>query len=229
MRKIRSLGTFWVAEQTMVHLEAIRTRELETALNFLPPKGRVLEIGAGSGWQARLLSGRGYEVSAIDVPTSGYRENRVWEVVEYDGRIIPFADKTFDILFSSNVLEHIPHIDEFQQELRRVLKAEGVMVHVLPSTSWRFWTNLTHVLKSWNPPKAHGEQASNALMELYYFRRAWWVESFRKAGWNVVSEASSGLFYTGSSIMDSRLSVKTRSKLSHLLGSACNIFVVRNV
>ena len=227
LRKIRSVGTFWASERTLEHLKAIRTHELGIVLDMLPLTGRVLEIGAGTGWQARSLENHGYNVSAIDLTSSEYRVNRVWPVTEYDGKNIPFEDNTFDIVFSSNVLEHIPHIYEFQKEIHRVLKPNGVALHVLPSSSWRFWTNITYPLRSWTIPKAHGEHAGNSLTEIHYFSRRWWARLFRETGWIVVAQDSNKLFYTGSSIMDSRLSISIRRKLSRALGNSCNIFVVR--
>ena len=227
LRKIRSAGTFWIAQQTLDHLEAIRTYELGIVLDMLPPRGRVLEIGAGTGWQARALENRGYDVSAIDLSSSNYRENRVWLVTEYDGKHIPFEDNAFDIIFSSNTLEHILHIYEFQKEIHRVLKPDGVVLHLLPSSSWCLWTNITHLLKWWTIPNAHGKHAGNSLTEIYYFSRRWWARLFRETGWTVVAQDSNGLFYTGNSIMDSRLNMSIRSKLSRVLGSSCNIFIVR--
>ena len=229
LRKIRSVGTFWTAEQTLEHLEAIRTYELGVVINMLPPRGRVLEIGAGTGWQARSLEHRGYDVSAIDLTSSNYRANRVWAVTEYDGHNIPFIDDTFDIIFSSNTLEHIPHVYEFQKEIHRVLKPDGVVLHVLPSGSWRLWTNITHLLKYWTIPRVHGELAGNSLTEIYYFSRRWWARLFRRTGWAILAQDSNGLFYTGTSIMDSRLNFRIRSKLSRVLGGSCNIFIARKI
>lgn len=226
LRKIRSVSTFWIAEQTLQHLEAIRTYELGIVLDMLPPRGRVLEIGGGTGWQARALENRGYDVSAIDIASSNYRANRVWSVTEYDGKNIPFDDNTFSIIFSSNTLEHIPYISEFQKEIHRVLKPNGVAIHVLPSSSWRLWTNITHLLKWWTIPTAHGESAKNSVTEIYYFSRWWWVRLFRETGWKIVAQDSNRLFYTGYSIMDSHLNISMRNKLSYVLGSSCNIFVL---
>jgi len=110
----------------------------------LMPKGSyVLEIGSGAGWQAAVLSQKGFEVEAIDIEQSSYSAQRVWPVRDYDGVHIPFADNSFDFVFSSNVLEHIPHIEQFQAEIKRVLKPGGIAIHILPTGVWRFWTNVT--------------------------------------------------------------------------------------
>ncbi len=125
-------------------LRAIRTGELRCALGALRAEDRVvLEIGGGQGWQARQLERRGYEVYSIDVarhPDSCEDS----PVMLYDGHRIPFADECFDVVFSSNVLEHIAHLDAFESELQRVLRPGGIAIHVLPTPVWRLWTSLTH-------------------------------------------------------------------------------------
>lgn len=129
---------------SLEHLESIRKREIEMVLPLIRPGSVVLEIGAGAGWQARILADHRCSVSAIDVPGGYYDGNRVWEIVNYDGVHIPFPDASFDVVFSSNVLEHIPDIEAFLTEIGRVLKAEGVAIHMLPSGNWRWWSNLTY-------------------------------------------------------------------------------------
>lgn len=105
---------------------------------------RLLEVGAGTGFQAKVLAEAGFEVSAIELASSPYRDERVFPVLDYDGVNLPFEDESFDIVFSSNVLEHVPHIDTFLVELHRVLAPQGICVHVLPTTGWRFWSTLSH-------------------------------------------------------------------------------------
>lgn len=132
------------------HFKLIRLIELGNALAELTKlsasKGSLLEIGAGAGWQAQELSKKGYKVDAIDIKSSQYLKDSIWPVKEYDGFNIPFPDNYFDYIFSSNVLEHIPHIEKFQSEIYRVLKNRGLAIHIVPSASWRFWTNITHYL-----------------------------------------------------------------------------------
>lgn len=225
-KQVRKLGTFWIAEQTIRNLETIRQYELSRAIEFFPRKGSVLEIGAGTGWQAKILAERGYQVTAIDLPSSNYRNDRIWPVIDYDGSRLPFEDATFDVVFSSNVLEHIPHVRAFQKEIHRVLEPDGYAVHILPSSSWRFWTNVSHLLKCWTIPGPHGEHAGNSLTEIFFFSRRRWRTLFRETGWTITAQHSNRLFYTGHSIMDSRWSMSFRRTLSRLLGGSCTIFVL---
>lgn len=127
-------------------LRAIREREVEDVLPFLAPGASVLEIGAGAGWQARIFAAHGHPIEAIDLPQSQYREAAEWPVTPYDGVHIPFPDASFDVIFSSNVLEHVERLDELMTEMRRVLKPGGIGIHLLPTSSWRIWATDSHYL-----------------------------------------------------------------------------------
>lgn len=132
-------------------LKKVRQYELKKVIESLKrykkaSNIKILEIGAGTGWQALELSKLEYEVYAIDIESSGYKDERIWNIVDYDGVAIPFEDKKFDVVFSSNVLEHIPHIINFQNEMQRVLKDNGIAIHLMPTGTWRFWTILTHYI-----------------------------------------------------------------------------------
>ena len=125
-------------------LEAIRLSELtqiEVILkNTVPAGAKILEIGAGTGWQARELAARGYAVSAIDIPTSNHGKARIWPIIDFDGRFIPFPDKSFDIVYSSNVLEHVEDIKTLNAEIDRVLRSGGTAIHFVPTSAWRAWS-----------------------------------------------------------------------------------------
>ncbi len=125
----------------------IRERELSEVVRYLPPSSRaakLLEVGAGSGWQSKILAEQGWQVSAIDIETSNYVGTEVFHVARYDGVNLPFPDNEFDVVFSSNVLEHVPHVQQLLAETHRVLKPGGVAVHVLPTTTWRWLTSVAH-------------------------------------------------------------------------------------
>lgn len=125
-------------------LEAIRLSELtlieEILKNTVPAGAKILEIGAGTGWQARELAARGYEVSAIDIPTSNHGQARIWPIIDFDGRFIPFPDHSFDIVYSSNVLEHVEDIKTLNTEIARVLRGGGTAIHYVPTSAWRAWS-----------------------------------------------------------------------------------------
>jgi SAM-dependent methyltransferase len=248
---------------TVEHLANLRLYELERISAHLAKGSTLLEIGAGAGWQSKELSRRGVDVTAIDIPTSYYKPDQIWPVIEYDGVHIPFPDDHFDIVFSSNVLEHIPHVRSFQSELQRVLKSNGIAIHILPSGMWRLWSSIAHypwivsaafnrlfkrraaaqiegksnspgapapprrqVIREILAPTRHGE-VGNVITETYYFSKFRWFRLFRATGWRIEYCYSNRLFYTGYSVLDSTLSIRSRHLLSYFLGSACHVFILK--
>ncbi len=96
---------------------------------------RILDLGAGPGYYTKAMEGRGATVTAIDLGIDncrGARANGV-DVAEADGTCLPFADRTFDGVLCSNMLEHTPTPDRIFDEIERVLRPGG--------WAWVSWTN----------------------------------------------------------------------------------------
>jgi len=125
-------------------LAVIRADELDALERVIPAGARILELGGGTGQQARMLAERGFDIVSVDVEGSVYREHRVFPVLDYDGRRLPFADESFDVVLSSNVLEHVKDLAALLAEQARVLRPGGSAVHAMPTHAWRFWTSITH-------------------------------------------------------------------------------------
>jgi len=242
-------------------LLAVRSFELNRVRSHFAPQSKVLEIGGGNGWQASNLSSWGLDVESIDVATA---EESYHPVSLYDGIRLPYSDGSFDLIFSSNVLEHLEERPILFAEMARVLKPNGVMVHIVPTSSWRFWTSLAHypyILKRLsqsilNARSMHRtlEQTStqidsdtspshsgrlkrliwsgshgvdhSALKELFSYSRWGWRRCLTAAGFNIVDEYSTGLWYTGYGIAPG-ISVRLRALVSRVAGSSCRVFVLR--
>lgn len=152
---------------SLEHLNRLRLAELEVVRRFLPPQARILEIGAGTGRQGVELRKLGYDVAMIEIESSDYLPNRLCEITDYNGRDIPFADAEFDVVFSSNVLEHVPELNYLHREIRRVLRPGGYAIHVVPTHFWRLWSILT------KPPEA--------VQRIFALRGEFLIRSFSKA------------------------------------------------
>jgi SAM-dependent methyltransferase len=76
--------------------------------------GRVLDIAAGHGRHARVLSAMGHKVVAADIDTSGLADAAGVEVLAADleAGAWPFAGESFDAIIVANYLHrpHFPHL-----------------------------------------------------------------------------------------------------------------------
>jgi len=52
------------------------------------------------------------------------------DIVSYDGKSLPFADGSFDVICSNAVLEHVADLTTLAREMRRVTKEGGVSYHL---------------------------------------------------------------------------------------------------
>ncbi len=52
------------------------------------------------------------------------------DLVSYDGRSLPFADGSFDVICSNAVLEHVSDLSALAREMRRVTKEGGIAYHL---------------------------------------------------------------------------------------------------
>jgi SAM-dependent methyltransferase len=129
---------------TQSALIAIRSHELNRVRDLFAPAHHLLELGGGNGYQARELSRLSLQVESVDIDPDGIWRERYFPVKRFDGYHLPFGDATFDIVFSSNVLEHVPDVERLLVDARRVMKPDGIAVHVVPSSAWRVATLLTH-------------------------------------------------------------------------------------
>lgn len=128
-------------------LHVIREFEYGKIVEQFPPGARILEVGGGTGYQALRLQQAGFDVVSIDLAGSIYSDKLEFPVQPYDGRNFPFEDASFDVVFSSNVLEHVPDLPQLHSESMRVLKPGGFCLHVMPTGAWRFWTNVAHYVE----------------------------------------------------------------------------------
>jgi len=108
-------------------------RELRPVIQNIPPKSKVLELGAGGGVIVSILEEAGFEVTGVDVvPEMVLEANKrgVQSVIHADGLALPFPENSFDVVMSwGNTLGPIPGEDNRHQmlkEARRVLKDDGL-------------------------------------------------------------------------------------------------------
>lgn len=95
-------------------------------IKSIQPGDRVLEIGPGATPHERsdVLLEKKFDSEQHYVAQFGHAEKLVTnkKVVFYDGTVFPFADKEFDYVICSHVLEHVEDVPQFLSEVFRVAK-----------------------------------------------------------------------------------------------------------
>ncbi|WP_313404643.1 class I SAM-dependent methyltransferase [Aeromicrobium sp.] len=96
----------------------------------------VLDVGGGPGYFAQGFRGSGARYTALDADAgelSGLGDPEPGSVLG-SGMDLPFADGSFDITYSSNVLEHVPDPWRMADEMVRVTRPGGLVF--LSYTLW---------------------------------------------------------------------------------------------
>ncbi len=99
---------------------------------------RILDVGCGTGAtiiDLKKLFGREVEVVGLDVikiqlelAKKKIKQHGIWPKLKwYDGSNLPFGNKTFDAIYTSDVLGHVEDVPTWLKELRNVLKPEGTL------------------------------------------------------------------------------------------------------
>jgi len=107
----------------------------------------VLEVGAGNGALAKLLSDEGIKLSAIDIDNKTLFEDV--KVRVYDGVKFPFDDKQFDVCQLITMLHHTTNAEELIREAKRVSNRIIIMEDIYENPLQKYVTWFTDSLVNW--------------------------------------------------------------------------------
>ena len=125
------------------YLRTLRRREFEAIFRGCPPGcfARGLELGAGDGFQSTLLTQYAASLVVTDYYPGILQQTDTATIThqvcdaEHVGET--FSPGEFDLIFSSNMLEHLPRVREALAGMHGVLRDEGIAIHVMPSPFWK--------------------------------------------------------------------------------------------
>ncbi|HEY1524203.1 MAG TPA: class I SAM-dependent methyltransferase [Solirubrobacteraceae bacterium] len=102
------------------------------------PGERALDIGCGDGHFTAVLAQAGAQVIGVDVAqaaldrAAAHHPGLDFRRITIDGPL-PFDDCQFDLVWASEVLEHVADTARWVSELRRVLAPSGRLLLTTPS------------------------------------------------------------------------------------------------
>ena len=179
-----------------------RDAEWEAVKPFLLERapGSFLDVGCGTGYAMAQALELGFSVTGIDPEIAKYgvldeSVNAVKRhIITAAAEHIPFPDNHFDVVYSSNAIEHFADLTRGVAELARVLKHDGRAVLLIPTGTmaairmpslWLFYTHRsigkfllrTRSLQGFmeiilGPP--HGTEARFAIQETSVFSIKRW-------------------------------------------------------
>ena len=146
----------------------IYVNEMQVTLGLvqghIQPEIKVLEVGAGLCLFSVFLRTLGCDVTALEPSTGGFDRFetakqvileaysdtglKVWEFPAQD---LSARHERFDLIFSNNVLEHIPDLSGAWAGMCAALKPEGKMLHNCPNYLFPYEPHLGIPVFKWAP------------------------------------------------------------------------------
>ncbi|MFC1725343.1 class I SAM-dependent methyltransferase [candidate division KSB1 bacterium] len=114
---------------------------------------KVLDYSCGSGYGTSLISKKADIIFGVDIDEEVIAyckmkyigHNITFQKIKKNN-IIPFEDQYFDVIVSFQVIEHIPDVNKYLSEFKRVLKDNGSVFISTPNKKYR----LLPFQKPWN-------------------------------------------------------------------------------
>ena len=102
----------------------------------------TLDAGCGTGAFSAAARARGATVVSVDIGPRLLQRTRskgIEHVTAADVAMLPFRAGTFDVVLSSECIEHTPSPRASVQELTRVLRPDGRLAITCPNRTW-YWS-----------------------------------------------------------------------------------------
>lgn len=163
-------------------------RALEKLADVLPPRGsRVLDIGTAGGAFLEAAEQCGYSAHGMEPSRYLVEQGKARGLKIEQGTIErhSFDAHSFDMVCLWDVIEHLPHPKVALVEIRRLLKADGILLINYPDIgTWqakvagkRFWWILSVHLHHFTPDSIR-EICHRAGFDTFLFRRYWQTLEF---------------------------------------------------
>ncbi|MBL3526125.1 MAG: class I SAM-dependent methyltransferase [gamma proteobacterium endosymbiont of Lamellibrachia anaximandri] len=186
----------------MLHTYINETRvALRLIEGTLEKDKQALEVGAGLCLFSLFLKQQGYQITALEPGAGGFDAFTIAKrvildlyhsiplpIIERPAQALnPAKDGQFDLIFSNNVVEHIPGFEQALAALNRCLVEDGIMIHGCPNYFVPYEPHLQiPVIKNWPTLSErvfrHQVEAKRAIWESLNFISYFDVKRFAEMG-----------------------------------------------
>ena len=142
-----NLGKYYESEDYISHTDNkrslfeklyhfIKNIALKNKLNLInshqPNKGRILDIGAGTGDFLSVAKKDGWQTIGVE-PSTKAKSIAINKGVSFVELTTELENNSFDVISMWHVLEHVPDLDKQIKELKRLLKPTGTLIIAVPN------------------------------------------------------------------------------------------------
>jgi ubiquinone/menaquinone biosynthesis C-methylase UbiE len=134
--------------------QKIRDIEWESIKKFITPSSKFLDVGCGAGYAMIKAEAElkcicfGVDADPGAHGVGRYDNNNCSDlnIVQGFAEDLPYNNQEFDVVYSSHVLEHVNDEQRSLQEMKRVLKPDGVLIIGMPTASMAWINFITQLL-----------------------------------------------------------------------------------
>lgn len=112
------------------------TLDAITTLHNLKERKNILDIGCGNGMTLDYFAGTAHTLAGIDLNdyvNVSSKDKIKFSVVDLNFDPLPYADKSMDLVFALQVIEHLENPFLMMREAHRILQDEGLFIFSVPN------------------------------------------------------------------------------------------------
>jgi len=97
--------------------------------------GRILDIGCGTGEFLNIMKNAGWDVNGFE-PDAGARQRAFSNYqlkVDPPEKLFELSENEFDVITLWHVLEHVHRLDDYMNQINKILKSEGRLFIAVPN------------------------------------------------------------------------------------------------